>query len=61
MTNIELRKEVHESRFKHYEIAGELGIAETSFSRMLRKELSETQANKVRDAIARLKSEAVKS
>ena len=54
MTNIEIRSEIEKSRFKKYQIAEQIGIQETSFSRMLRKELTAEQAAKVRKAIDEL-------
>lgn len=54
MNNIEIRIEIEKSRFKKYEIAEAMGITETSFSRLLRKELSEQQKERVQEAIKKL-------
>ncbi|MDL2280826.1 hypothetical protein LJC10_03070 [Selenomonadales bacterium OttesenSCG-928-I06] len=57
MTNIEIKELIKTSRFKNYEIAATLGIAETSFSRMFRKQLSEQQIEKIKQAIEVLRKE----
>ena len=54
MTNLALRKEIAQSRFKRYEIAAQMGIAETSLSRLFRRELTDEQALEVRQAIKML-------
>ena len=54
MNNLDLRREISESRLKRYEIAAQLGISETSFSRMFRQELSEEKVAQVRRAIKEL-------
>ena len=46
MKNIDIRQLMSTSRVKYYEVASSLGIAETSFSRMMRKELSNEQKEK---------------
>lgn len=57
MKNIEIRNIISQSRFKHYEIAGKMGITEFSFSRQLRKEFTEEQRDRVVKAIELLKKE----
>jgi len=52
--NIEIRSEMAKSRFKQYEIAAQIGIRETSFSRMLRDELPPEQVSRIRKAITEL-------
>ena len=47
MKNIDIRIKMNNARVKGYEVASALGIAETSFSRMLaRRELSEAEKQK---------------
>jgi len=58
MNNLAIRSEIEESRFKKYLIAEQMGISETSFSRMLRRELNPTQASRIREAIAELTKKA---
>lgn len=56
MKNLDLRLLIEKERVKGYEIAEEMGIAETSFSRLLaRKELSNEQKEKIMQAIKRIK------
>ena len=57
MTNLELRQEIEKSRFKKYEIARQLGITESSFSRLLRDELILDQVTRIRNAISELRAE----
>ena len=56
MNNLSLRAEIAESRLKRYEIAAAMGIAETSFSRLFRRELTAAQVTEVRKAIKSLLS-----
>lgn len=58
MNNLEIRQEIVLSRVKRYEIAAAMGIAETSFSRMFRRELTKEQVLRVRNAIKKLKNES---
>lgn len=39
MDNIEIREAIKESGFKHWQIADMIGVADTTFCRMLRREL----------------------
>ena len=58
MKNIDIRIKMNNARVKGYEVASALGIAETSFSRMLaRRELSEAEKQKILAVIAELKGE----
>lgn len=58
MKNIDIRIEMNNARVKGYEVASALGIAETSFSRMLaRRELSEVEKQKILAVIEELKGE----
>jgi len=52
MKNLDIRKLMEEKRVKGYEVAIAIGVAETSFSRMLcRREMSEMEKEKVIAAI----------
>ena len=59
MTNIGIRSEIEKSRFKKYQIAMQMGIRETSFSRMLRHELTPEQIANIREAITELSEKEV--
>lgn len=54
MANEKIRKLLTENRIKYYELANELGIADSSLSRMLRFELSPEKKKQVLDATQRL-------
>lgn len=56
LKNLKIRKIIEQSRFKHYEIAEAMGINETSFSRLLRKELSESKFTEILNTIKNLTS-----
>lgn len=49
--NIEIRNAIFKSNIKKWEIANKLGITDSSFSRMLRKEMSEEMKNKIIEII----------
>lgn len=51
MNNIEIRKAIKESGFKHWQIADIIGVADTTFCRMLRRELSEDKKQEILTAI----------
>lgn len=58
MANIKIRQKAQIRGVKHWEIAAELGLTPSSFSVMLRSELSEDEQNhivEVIDEIARKK------
>ena len=55
MANDVIREEIERSRFKKYQIAEQMGISATSFSCMLRRELTDDQLFCVRNAISKLK------
>lgn len=55
--NIDLRRDMFEAEVKHWEVALALGITESSFSRLLRRELPDEEKNKIRQAIKRVKAE----
>ena len=47
MNNIEIREAIKESGFKHWQIADMIGIADTTFCRMLRRELPEDKKQEI--------------
>ena len=53
MCNQDIRNEVLGSGMKLWQVAQELGITDSSFSRKLRKELSDSEKAKVRAIIAK--------
>ena len=57
MKNIDIRLKAAGSGVPLWKIADELGIADTSFSRKLRKELPDSEKTKIFDIIDRLASE----
>lgn len=54
MNNLEIRMAIKNARLFNYEVAAELGLSETSFSRKLRKELPAEEKEKILSAIERL-------
>lgn len=56
MCNLDIRLEAAGMGVKLWQIADRLGIADSYFSRKLRKELSESEKEKVRAIIAELKA-----
>lgn len=54
MANAEIRAKIAVSGLKQYKIAEALGMAETAFSRKLRKELSDTDKIRVLSVIDKL-------
>lgn len=55
MKNIDIRQEAARERVKLYEIASALGITEFTFSRKLRNELPDSEKEKIRAAIKKIK------
>ena len=51
MSNVEVRTEIMRNGLKHWEVAAELGISETSFSRKMRMELPDDDRERVLAAI----------
>ena len=51
MNNIEIREAIKESDFKHWQIADMIGIADTTFCRMLRRELPEDKKQEILTAM----------
>lgn len=54
MQNLELRLAITEARLRYYEVAQVLGISDSAFSRMLRKELTGEKRDRVLQAIKQL-------
>ena len=54
MTNEDIRQEVKNANLKLWQIAERLGIRDTEFSKKLRKELSNEEKEKIRQAIKSL-------
>lgn len=57
MTNKDVREAAKTSGVLLWQIADALGIADATFSRKLRKELTEAEKEKIFDIIERLKKE----
>lgn len=51
MNNIEIRTAIKKSGFKHWQIADMIGVADTTFCRMLRRELSEDKKQEILTAV----------
>lgn len=60
MNNIDIRQEVKESGFYLWQVAKQMGIADYTFSRKLRQELSAEEKSLVRKAIQKLKNNSFK-
>lgn len=52
--NNEIRDEAKHNGIKLWELAGEIGVADTTFSRWLRVELTEQRKENVRSAMKRI-------
>lgn len=59
MNNLEIRTAIKKARLYSYEVAAALGLSETSFSRKLRKELSEDEKEKILAVIEKLAREVL--
>ncbi|MBQ8133134.1 MAG: hypothetical protein IJ192_01795 [Clostridia bacterium] len=57
MANAEIRIKLAETGVKQYEVADCMGIADTSFSRKLRKELPEAEKLRILSIIDKLSTE----
>lgn len=51
MNNIELREFIKKSDLKHWQVAEIIGVADTTFCRMLRRELPESKKQEILTAI----------
>lgn len=54
MNNLEIRLAIKKARLYNYEVAAELGVSESHFSRKLRNEMGEEERQRVLDAIERV-------
>jgi predicted XRE-type DNA-binding protein len=57
LKNIKIREKAHGRGVKMWEIAEALGIADTTFSRKLRRELPENEQEKILNIIEQLSQE----
>lgn len=55
--NIEIRKAIKAKNLYYYEVAESLGISDFTFSRMLRKELTDNRKAEILNAISGMKAE----
>ena len=55
MNNIEIREAIKESGLRHWQIADMTGVADTTFCRMLRRELPEDKKQEILTTIQRAK------
>ena len=54
MANIKIRDAIKKARLFHYEIADELGMSESAFSKLMRKELTPEKKEKILQAINKI-------
>ena len=54
MHNIEIRKAIDAAGLKYYEVAEAVGVADTTFTKWLRRELPDDKRQLVMDAIKKL-------
>ncbi|RVT56434.1 hypothetical protein [Niallia taxi] len=59
--NLDIRKAIKESGLPHWLIAEHIGITDSTFSKWLRKELSDETKERIFGIIQRLESEAQKN
>lgn len=52
--NVEIREKIEKNRLHYYEVAAELGIADSTLCVWLRKEMDEAKKREVNEAIERL-------
>lgn len=57
MANQDIKNEIKKSGLKLWEVAAELGIADSNFSRLLRFELQPEKKERIQGIIAKLKAE----
>lgn len=55
MVNTDIQKEIKTAKVKKWQIADQLGMAESTFSRKLRYELSSDEKEKIRAIIKEMK------
>lgn len=54
LKNLDIRNKISEFNLKYWEVAENLGITDSTFSRRLRKELPEEEKTKILKVISRL-------
>lgn len=54
MHNTEIRKAINDAGLRYWQVAEELGIADTTFTKWLRKELPDEKSSQVMAAIEKL-------
>lgn len=54
MSNLDIREEIKTAGLKHWEIAEEYGLSDGNFSRKLRRELPDSEKEKIRAIIRKL-------
>lgn len=57
MSNQDIRIAILQANLKHYQVAKKIGIPAESFSRKLRYELSESEKDRILNAIKELKKD----
>ena len=57
MRNAEIRKAIHDAGLRYWQVADALNIADTTFTKWLRKELDSEKKSVVMDAINKLINE----
>lgn len=57
VANSDIRKEISSAGLRLWQVADALGMHDSNFSRLLRKELSEKDRDRIRQAILSLKGE----
>lgn len=54
MHNTEIRKAIDSAGLRYWQVAEELGVADTTFTKWLRKELPDEKRSQVMEAIEKL-------
>lgn len=55
MANIKIRDAIKKARLFHYEIADELGMSESAFSKLMRTELTPEKKEKILQVINKIR------
>lgn len=58
MSNVDIRTMILQNGLKHYEVANEIGVSDSTFCRRLRSELPQKQKKEIIEAIERIKARA---
>ena len=56
MCNMAIRSAIQNAGIRHWMVADKLGVSETTFCRMLRKELPENRKKEVLEAVEKAKA-----